>query len=67
MWYVVTAIVAFLLGRYVRWSHRNDWKADAPTDRQKDYADDLGVRIPRNCTKGRLSELIDAAKAALED
>jgi hypothetical protein len=64
MWYVITAVVAFLLGRFVRWTHRNDWKADAPTDRQLDFADELGIKVPRKCTKGQLSDLIDAAKSA---
>lgn len=40
------------------------WRSDPPSDKQLEYADSLGIRIPRNVTKGRLSDMIEAAKQA---
>ncbi len=39
------------------------WKADPATERQKAYADSLGIVYPVNITKGELSALIDETKA----
>lgn len=38
-----------------------DWRSDPATDKQKSYARDLGIRIPRGITKGELSDLISEA------
>jgi len=40
----------------------NRWQDDPATDRQIAYLVALGVRIERNMSKGRASELIDAAR-----
>jgi hypothetical protein len=37
------------------------WRNDPATAKQKSFADDLGIRYPRNITKGDLSALIDEA------
>lgn len=58
----IAFVVGYLLGRFVRWRKRNDWKAKPPTPAQLEYARDLRIKVPRNCTRGELSELIDAAK-----
>jgi hypothetical protein len=41
----------------------NAWRRDPPTQRQLEYAADLGIRVPRRATKGQVSDLISAAKA----
>ena len=38
-----------------------DWKDDPATERQMDYADDLGIKYDANVTKGELSRKIDRA------
>lgn len=44
-----------------RAGHRR-WRTDAPSDKQIAYAENLGIRIPAGITKGRLSDMIEAAK-----
>jgi hypothetical protein len=43
-----------------RWP--GSWRTDAPSDKQIAYAENLGIRIPDGITKGRLSDMIEAAK-----
>jgi hypothetical protein len=43
-----------------RWP--GSWRGDAPSDKQIAYAQNLGIRIPAGITKGRLSDMIEAAK-----
>jgi len=38
----------------------NAWRRDAPTDRQLEYAEDLGIDVPAGATKGQVSDLISA-------
>ena len=40
------------------------WRRDPPTDKQLEYALKLGIDIPDGCSKGQLSDMISAAKAA---
>ena len=37
---------------------RGSWRSDPATDKQKSFADELGIKYPRNITKGELSDLI---------
>lgn len=39
----------------------DEWKSKPPTEKQISYANDLGIKIPRKCTRGQLSDLITAA------
>lgn len=51
------------LGGWLTWPRLpNAWRRDPPTQRQLDYAADLGIRVPRRATKGQVSDLISAAK-----
>lgn len=36
----------------------SSWKDDPATDRQKEFANDLGIKYPKNISKGELSALI---------
>lgn len=38
----------------------NAWRRDPPTQRQLDYAADLGISVPAGATKGQVSDLISA-------
>lgn len=41
------------------WPRRpNAWRYDPPTQRQLDYAANLGIPIPRGVSKGELSDMI---------
>jgi hypothetical protein len=51
------------LGGWLTWPRiPNAWRRDPPTQRQLEYAADLGIQIPRRATKGQVSDLISAAK-----
>jgi hypothetical protein len=53
------ALILLLIGH--RWSQTNrstSWRNDPATDRQKDFAKELGIRFPKRITKGQLSDLI---------
>jgi hypothetical protein len=41
---------------------KDEWRDDPATERQKSFADDLGIQYPDNVTKGELSDLISEAK-----
>lgn len=59
--YLVSAV--FGVAGFFAWPRRpNAWRRDPPTERQLAYARDLGITIPRNASKGELSDLISAAK-----
>lgn len=36
----------------------NAWRNDPPTQRQLEYAADLGISVPKRATKGEVSDLI---------
>ena len=58
MWnFVAGLLVGFVLGQLLRF-HASDWRGDEPSQKQREYADDLGILIPPGCTKGELSDLI---------
>ena len=62
---LVTAAIGgvMLIGGWLSWPKRpNAWRHDPPTDRQVDYALDLGIDIPANVTKGQLSDMIEQAR-----
>lgn len=62
---LVTAAIGgvMLIGGWLSWPKRpNAWRHDPPTDRQVAYAIDLGIDIPRNVTKGQLSDMIEQAR-----
>ena len=58
---VISAVLA--LGGFFAWPRRpNAWRTDKPTQRQLEYAADLGIKIPKRATKGTVSDMISAAK-----
>lgn len=38
----------------------NAWRKDRPSQRQLEYAADLGIQVPRGATKGEVSDMISA-------
>lgn len=42
----------------------NSWRGDPPTERQIQYAESLGIRVPDGATKGRVSDMIEAVKSS---
>lgn len=40
--------------------HPDAWRNDPPTRRQREYAADLGIKVPKRATKGQVSDLISA-------
>ena len=36
------------------------WRADAPSEKQKEFANELGIKFKKGITKGELSDLISA-------
>ena len=58
---VVGAKITDLEKRAAQAAH--NWRNDPATDRQREYLVALGVQLERNMTKGRASDLIEAAKA----
>lgn len=62
---LLAAAVAVLVaaGGVLSWPRwPGSWRTDAPSDKQIAYAENLGIRIPAGITKGRLSDMIEAAK-----
>lgn len=63
-WIVAMAASALVVASGVlswpRWP--GSWRAEPPSDRQIAYAQNLGISIPAGITKGRLSDMIEAAK-----
>lgn len=58
----VAVCVVMVVGGFLSWPRRpNAWRRDPPTDRQLEYATDLGIAIPRGATRGELSDLISQA------
>jgi len=56
---VLSLILLIIGGRWARASARlESWRDDPATDRQKSFANDLGIRYSKNATKGELSDLI---------
>ena len=39
-------------------SSRETWRNDPATAKQRSFADDLGIRYPKNISKGDLSDLV---------
>jgi hypothetical protein len=60
---LVGAAVTGLAGWFTWPRLPNAWRRDPPTQRQLEYAADLGIRVPKRATKGQVSDLISAAKA----
>jgi hypothetical protein len=57
--YGVAAVSA--IGAFLTWPRMpNAWRRDPPTQRQLEYASDLGISVPRGATKGQVSDLISA-------
>lgn len=57
----VTLSVAAVMGLagFFAWPRRpNAWRQDPPTQRQLEYAANLGIRVPKRATKGQVSDLI---------
>ena len=56
----VVAVVLLLIGsKMVRATRRPvSWRSDPATERQRSFANDLGIQYPKNITKGELSDLI---------
>lgn len=58
MEFVGGLIVGFLVAQFVRIRIRGDWREEAPSDKQIEFARKLGIEIPRGATKGEVSDLI---------
>ena len=58
------ALAAFVaVGGVLSWPRwPGSWRSDAPSEKQIAYAENLGISIPAGITKGRLSDMIEAAK-----
>jgi high-affinity Fe2+/Pb2+ permease len=62
--YVAIFLGALALGllivgyRWTRSKHSTSWRSDTATDRQREFAKELGIKFPKNITKGELSDLI---------
>jgi hypothetical protein len=55
----VAAVTA--LAAWASWPRvPNVWRRDPPTQRQLEYAADLGIDVPAGATKGQVSDLISA-------
>ena len=53
--------VVLSLGGLFAWPRRpNSWRSDRPSDRQLEYAADLGIAVPAGATKGEVSDMISA-------
>ena len=52
------------LSWYFGGSHRSKdaWRNDSATERQKSFANDLGIQFSESVTKGELADMISAAK-----
>jgi len=54
----VLTSLSLLLARRL-WRRRpTSWRDDPATDKQKSFADSLGIKYPRSISKGELSDLI---------
>jgi len=52
-------VLGFFFGAVLRFTVGvGSWRDDPPTSKQVDFALDLGIDIPPDCTKGELSDLI---------
>lgn len=40
---------------------KDAWRNDPATERQKSFADELGIKYPENVTKGQLADMISRA------
>ncbi|MDZ4659217.1 MAG: hypothetical protein SH868_16720 [Bythopirellula sp.] len=60
IWFAgIIAILLLVVGSNLMSSKKSkSWKADPATDKQKEFADDLGIKYPKDITKGELSALI---------
>jgi hypothetical protein len=58
------ALALLIIG--YRWTRprqqRVSWRNDPATEKQREFALDLGIKFPKNITQGELSDLIDHAK-----
>lgn len=57
------AALVVLAGGVLSWPRwPGAWRGEAPSEKQIAYAQNLGISIPTGITKGRLSDMIEAAK-----
>jgi hypothetical protein len=55
----VAAVTA--LAAWASWPRTpNSWRGDPPTERQLEFAANLGIDVPAGATKGQVSDLISA-------
>jgi hypothetical protein len=59
---VLAAILLLIGARWRRRRRSTSWRDDPATDRQREFARDLGIKFPKSISKGELSDLIDHAK-----
>lgn len=58
----ILAVVFFIVGKgWLRSKNDLSWRNDPATEKQKSFADDLGIKYRKNITKGELSDLISEA------
>lgn len=67
----LSSFIAFIFGwvglKWLRPRNPTSWRADPATDKQKSYADSLGIRYRKGISKGELSDLISAETNEHED
>jgi hypothetical protein len=63
---IFLAVLATIFGvvgrKWLRGRTAESWRDGPATEKQKSFANDLGIRYARNITKGELSDLIGEAK-----
>lgn len=55
----VLGLILLTIGyRWTRSKQSTSWRSDPATDRQREFANELGIKFSKNITKGELSDLI---------
>jgi hypothetical protein len=53
------ALLLLVIGySWTRTKRSSSWRADPATDRQREFARELGIKFPKSISKGELSDLI---------
>lgn len=59
VWLLACLSVVMVGAAWAAWPRRpNDWRRDPPSQRQLEYAANLGLVVPPGATKGQVSDMI---------
>lgn len=59
IWPLALSSVVMIGAAWAMWPRRpNSWRSDPPSQKQLEYAADLGIHVPRGATKGQVSDII---------